>query len=366
MAAGGGLRRRLSGRSRVVAYLASLAAVGAISAAVVALVVPSAFDIVRSSRSDPGTSPSACGCPPARASRLPTVARLDRVMSTQGLERVPTRLGKGPSITVASFNVLGATHTRGPGRRKGYAVAEKRLPAQLDLLADKGVGVVGLQELQYPQVAQLHELTGGEWGIYPGTELGDWLSDNSIIWRTAQWRLVRTGTVKVPYFGRRMTPMPHVLLEHVASGRQVWFANFHNAADVAGDARRLRARATKIEIALVARLGADGTPVVVTGDMNDREEFACPFAGGTGMHSADGAVNDGSGCVLPHDMEIDWIFGTRDLTFSGHAADDSTQDRRLSDHPLVTATATLPGVRDRPGCRGRQSRDGVAWYCPVA
>ncbi|WP_193606884.1 endonuclease/exonuclease/phosphatase family protein [Nocardioides lijunqiniae] len=354
-------------RARPATYVAWIAAVLVVSAALVAAFVPSAIDVT-SPRS--GSAPAKdCGCPPSTLSpgtKAPSVEQLDTVMGSRGFERVAAGRGKGPSFIVASFNVLGATHTRGPDRRKGYATAERRLPAQLDLLAAKDVSVAGLQEFQYPQVAQLRSRAGDTWSIYPGTQLGDWLSDNSIIWRTAQWTAVQTRTVEVPYFGNRMTPMPYVLLEHVASGRRVWFANFHNPADVAGDVRRLRARATRIESRLAARLGADGTPVIVTGDMNDREEFACPFARATGMRSSDGVVNDASGCVLPRRMEIDWIFGTRNLTFSHHVADRSTQDRKLSDHPLVSAKAVLPSGEDRPGCRSRMSRGGVVRYCPAA
>jgi hypothetical protein len=383
-----GRRALRRARTRVLRVLATLAAVSAISAALVVMFVPSALDVVTSAQeTDPETpsadpSPSATPSPSVTAAptlppvplpsaappivQYPTVARLDRAMSRRGMTRVPRGSWKGARFSVASFNVLGASHTRGPGRRKGYAGAEARLPAQLDMLAAKNISVAGLQEFQYPQVSQLRNRTGDAWGIWPGTQLGNWLADNSIIWRTDQWTAVETTTVDVPYFGGRMTAMPYVLLEHLESERRVWFANFHNPANVAGDARGHRARAVQIEAALVKELSADGTPVIVTGDMNDRAEFACPFASASGMYSPNGAEARESGCALPAKMDVDWIFGTRDLEFSGYQSDASARDRKLSDHPLITADAFAPGVEDRRDCRAKISRRGVAWYCPTA
>ncbi|WP_193612009.1 endonuclease/exonuclease/phosphatase family protein [Nocardioides lijunqiniae] len=386
-----GRRALRRARSRLLRLLATLAAVSAISAALVVMFVPSALDAVTSAQEteprtpspspSPETTPSTTPEPSPTATptapivplptaappivQYPTVARLDQAMARRGMARVPQTSWQGAQFSVASFNVLGASHTRGPGRRKGYASAEARLPAQLDMLAAKDISVAGLQEFQYPQVNQLRNRTGDTWGIWPGTQLGNWLADNSIIWRTDTWTLVETHTVDVPYFRGKMTAMPYVLLEHDASGRRVWFANFHNPANVAGDARGHRARAVQIEAALAQELSADGTPVVVTGDMNDRAEFACPFANASGMYSPNGAEARESGCALPAKMDVDWIFGTRDLEFSAYQSDASARDRKLSDHPLITASASLPGVEERRDCKAKISRRGVAWYCPT-
>ena len=102
--------------------------------------------------------------------------------------------------------------------------------------------MAGLQEFQWPQVRQFRSLVGDRYGIYPGTSLGRALSDNSIIWRTDVWEVVRTRTTRVPYFHGRRVRMPQVLLRDRQSGRLVWFANFHNAANVFGDASALAGR----------------------------------------------------------------------------------------------------------------------------
>ncbi|MEI5672405.1 MULTISPECIES: endonuclease/exonuclease/phosphatase family protein [unclassified Nocardioides] len=399
-----GARRSARGRPSLAETLVAVGAVLVMSTALVVTLFPSTLDAITPSSAPAGNgspaaeapytpapsspSPSASGSgspspapspPPSAASSsasptapaitapamsFPSIEQLDQAMGKRGLTRVPGKAWEGAAFNVASFNVLGASHTRGKNRRPGYGSAESRLPAQLEMLAAKEITVAGLQEFQYPQVHQLRDLTGDAWGIFPGLELGNWRADNSIIWRNDQWQVVETRTVDVPYFHGNMIPMPYVLLEHRTSGRRVWFGNFHNPANVAGEARQHRARALQIEADLARELSADGTPVIMTGDMNDRREFACPFAAASGMVSPNGAAHEGGSCVVPERMDVDWIFGTRDLTFSAFESDRSSQDRKLTDHPLITATAALPGVEERPGCEPRISRDGVVWYCP--
>ena len=65
-------------------------------------------------------------------------------------------------------------------------------------------------------------------------------------------------TIDIPYFHGRAKPMPYVLLRHRATGRRVWFANFHNPADVRGPAARWRREAVARETGLVNRLAARG------------------------------------------------------------------------------------------------------------
>ena len=220
-----------------------------------------------------------------------------------------------------------------------------------------------MQEFQWPQVQQFQALVGGRFGIYPGLTLGHRLADNSIIWRTDVWTVVRRRTTPVPYFHGHLIRMPQVLLRHQESGRLVWFANFHNAANVFGEASRWRTQALAIESDLVHRLGRNGIPVVLTGDMNDKAAFACPFTARSGMHSADGAVTRDGRCRVPARVGIDWIFGSAEVRFSDFESDPRPKRRRLTDHPLVTATATLRGVEQRPGCQPQLSSRGVVWYC---
>jgi len=211
----------------------------------------------------------------------------------------------------------------------------------VDLLQKHGVDLVGFQELQTPQARVFAQRTGSAWGVFPGLAKGQKLVQNSIAWRTDQWDLVEAHTVTVPYFFGRPFPMPYVLLEHKDTGQRMWVLNVHNPADAHGKAAHLRARAIAIEVALVNRLSSTGTPMVFTGDFNDRALALCSISGRTGMRSADGADAAG-GCPVPRGSRVDWIFTTRDVTSSGFARLRDGVVGRVSDHPLVLATLTIP------------------------
>ena len=264
--------------------------------------------------------------------------------------------GAATHFTVSSFNVLGAGHTAGRG---GLAPGPTRMHAAVGLLTGNNVSVAGLQEFQETQYRTFMALAGGTYDVYPGLSLGVQPVQNSIIWKSADWSLVEAHTLSIPYFHGNHVPMPYVLLRNRHSGRAVWFYNSHNPADAQGPAGHWRAIATSMEAGLARSLTADGTPMIVTGDMNDRAPFACPFAQGTGMHSADGAYYSG-GCRLPSQTNVDWIFGSSSLDFSSFITDRSSQSRRISDHPMVRSDVTVPAEADSR-CRKAWS---FGWFCP--
>ena len=277
-------------------------------------------------------------------------------MANKGYVLRQSPKGSSTQFTVSSFNVLGAGHTAGKG---GMAPGVSRMHAAVGLLMSHGVSVAGLQEFQEPQYRTFQGLVGGTYDVYPGLSLGVQPVQNSIIWRSADWSLVEAHTLSIPYFHGNHVPMPYVLLRNQHSGREVWFYNSHNPADAYGPAGHWRAVATSMEASLARNLTSDGTPMIVTGDMNDRAPFACPFASGSGMHSADGAYYSG-GCHLPAHTNVDWIFGSHSLDFSSFVTDRSTQSRRISDHPMVRSDVTVPAVAD-PRCRKAW---GFGWFCP--
>jgi len=286
----------------------------------------------------------------------PAFYNLSLRMERRGFVFQRSAKGLPTTFTVSSFNVLGAGHTSGKG---GYATGSARMHAAVGLLLSHDVSVAGLQELQEPQYRTFLGLAGGTYDAYPGLALGVQPVQNSIIWKQSDWSLVEAHTVSIPYFHGNRVPMPYVLLRNLHSGREVWFYNSHNPADAHGPAGHWRAVATSIEAGLVRNLTANGAPMIVTGDMNDREPFACPFASGTGMHSADGAYYSG-GCHLPQHTNVDWIFGSSSLDFLGFVTDRSSQSRRISDHPMVRSTVVVPAVND-PQCH---RAFGFGWFCP--
>ena len=247
-------------------------------------------------------------------------------------------------FTISSFNVLGSSHTSGGGGKNArMASGASRIRNAATLLNLHGVDVVGFQELQGDQYRSFLGAAGGAFDVYPGLAAGPLGIENSIAWRTSEWTLKNAGTVQIPYFDGRLRPMPYVLLEHNATGRMAWFANFHNPASNSkrGNNDGHRAAATGREIALVNELhSSSGYPVFVTGDMNDRAIYFCRMTAGAPMVAANGGSNNGA-CVPPSRMPVDWIFGHEMVTFSNYIRDEGPLVRRTTDHPMIVATVTL-------------------------
>jgi hypothetical protein len=255
-------------------------------------------------------------------------------------------------FVISTFNVLGSSHTSGSGKRPGMASGPTRIRWAASLLNHHGVDVVGFQELQGDQYRAFVGATGGGWGVYPGTAAGPLGIENSLAWRRSEWTLVESHTIQIPYFDGRLRPMPYVLLEHNATGRLSWFANFHNPASNSkrGNNDGHRARAMELEVALANRLWSEtGHPVFITGDMNEREVYFCRMTGGAPMIAANGGSNDGSCNPPPYPMPVDWIFGSEVVSFSGYFRDWSNFVQRISDHPMIVSRVTLDLTDGVPG-----------------
>ena len=250
------------------------------------------------------------------------------------------QLARNPVVfRVSTFNVLGAGHTEEGGNRPGWASGATRMRWQVGLLRGADIDVVGFQEFQSPQLAVFRR-SMPNWGVYPGAALRRGSMANSIAWDQGLWELVETRLINIPYFGGKPVQMPYVLLRDRASGQEVWFANFHNPADAHGPAQRFRDRARSLQINLANSLHAGGTPVIITGDMNDRAEYFCPMTAQAPMHAANGG-STGGGCAPPARMDVDWIFGSTDIDFANFVSDKSRAVGRTTDHPFVWVDATL-------------------------
>ncbi|NYD40973.1 alkaline phosphatase family protein [Nocardioides panaciterrulae] len=263
--------------------------------------------------------------------------------SSTGTSDVPPA---STDFVVSSFNLLGASHTGPGGERKGWAVGAQRMVWASDLLDQHQIDVVGFQEMQLPQYRKFQELDGATWGMFPGRSLGTAAMANNIAWRKADWALVESRTVVVPYFHGNPIRKPLVLLQNLHTGQQAWFLNTHNPANKKGPAQKWRNRAVRIEAATVNALNQEtpDVPVFFTGDMNDREKFFCPITAATTLQSANGGSNVDGTCTVPRPTQIDWIMGSPQVSFSGYTALKDALVRKTTDHPLVYATASLPPV----------------------
>ena len=83
------------------------------------------------------------------------------------------------------------------------------------------------------------------YGIFPGPSMTWREAENSIMWRNDEWYPVQSSTIAIPYFFGRIRQMPYVRLRNRATGTDIWVANFHNPANVHGNAAVWRAEAAR-------------------------------------------------------------------------------------------------------------------------
>jgi hypothetical protein len=205
--------------------------------------------------------------------------------------------------------------------------------------------VIGFQEMQKPQYRRFRELTGSEYGIYPGNKLTIAAMANSIAWQKSRWQKVAVETVQIPYFHGHLIRMPYVLLQNRQTGREAWFFNSHNPANAHGNAQRWRNKAVAIESALFNQLQVDypTTPIISTGDENDRDRYFCRMIAASTMRAANGGGLSDSTCVRPDAMRVDWVMGSDPyVQFTGYTALHTKLVRKTTDHYVILADAVLP------------------------
>lgn len=249
-------------------------------------------------------------------------------------------------LTIASFNVLGASHTT---HSKKYPVAWRRMKGEVALLQQHGVEVVGLQELQATQLRSFLNRTAGAFAVYPGSAGRAIDGENSIAWRIDTWTLVSATTVAIPYFNGRTRNMPVVQLGNNATGLRAWFANFHNPATNKNHPGQWtwRKKAIAGEVALADKLSATGLPVFFTGDMNERARVFCPITGRSPLVAARGGTNVSGGtvanghCHAANPWYVDWIFTSPGMAYDGYVEDRTSADEHLSDHPMIVTGVTI-------------------------
>ena len=251
-------------------------------------------------------------------------------------------------FTLASFNVLGSSHTRYSAR---YATGVERMRGVVRLLNRHAVDVVGFQEMQGDQMQAFLDRTGGRYAVYPGFERVGPRSrvdtENSLAWDVTEWQAVEKTTVEIPYFDGKPRSMPVVKLRNLRTGMTAWFGNFHNPATNPRHPGQdgWRAQAIAAEVALARQLHRTHVPVFFTGDMNERAEVFCPMTGEAPMRAARGGTNRDGVCDAKHPWYVDWIFGTKRLRFRNYVEDTSPLVKRTTDHPVIVADAHVDPLK---------------------
>jgi endonuclease/exonuclease/phosphatase family metal-dependent hydrolase len=239
---------------------------------------------------------------------------------------------------IASFNVLGASHT---ARSSKFASGNTRINRAWAMLNARHIDVVGAQEFQETQFdywrARGNDKTWGAYYWDPAGKKRD--TENAIFWRKSTMDFVSGTTYDIPYFHGNTRHVPVVLLRQRSTGRTVYVMNVHNPANVQGPAAGYRARAIAIEKRKIIDLRASGRPVLFTGDFNDRQNAFCPLT----AHKLTITPNSipSNTCVYPKPSSIDWIFAAGQVRFTSFGRDTYPQSARISDHPIVQARAHL-------------------------
>lgn len=240
------------------------------------------------------------------------------------------------SFRIATFNILGSQHTRGPG---GWGPGVKRARMTVKLIRREGIDVVGMQEVQSDQLAVLRRKLAGH-TIWPGTALGGGGLRLQIAFRNDRFALLRTGKI-ITAFDRQRRPVPWVLLRERTTKRKLYVVNLHNSAR---NLEHERDSATRREIKLVKKLRARGPSVFAIGDTNEHTEWFCKMAARTDLRAPHGGSATPKKCTPPPGrMLIDWIMGGGAFDFTDYGWLSGGLVRRASDHNLVHAD-----VRMRP------------------
>lgn len=248
----------------------------------------------------------------------------------------PPQVDQPFDVTVGTFNLLGSQHTVPGGDRSGFPPASVRTPAAAALMAKHGVDIVGTQEDQTDQLAGLQARTG--FAAYPGLAWGSAETDNSILYNPDKFEFVSGSKFIIPFMGRPR-PQPILRLRDRATGREFYVVNTHPSAHD-GRYEVERRHGEDVLVSVVNQLKATGLPVLVTGDMNDREIFYCRVAPAAGLVSASGG-SYGDGCHPPPlPVAVDWVLGSG-VTWSGYWRDTAPVENKVSDHFFVSGTAQI-------------------------
>jgi endonuclease/exonuclease/phosphatase family metal-dependent hydrolase len=247
-------------------------------------------------------------------------------------------------VRMSTFNLLGYGHTAPGGDKTGWADGVTRMNWAVRIINNKAPQVIGFQEMQKPQYRRFAELEGTRYQTYPGNQLTTAAMANTIAWQSSAWELVEARTIQIPYFHGHLIRMPYVLLRNRLTGREAWFFNSHNPSNARGPAQRWRDAAVRREVALFNQLRSDypTTPLISTGDENDTSRYFCPMVQQTDMRaSAGGGVRSGA-CVTPSSMRIDWVMGSKGVSFTSYLALHNKLVRKTTDHCVVMADVVLP------------------------
>lgn len=224
---------------------------------------------------------------------------------------------RGFGARVMSFNILSSAMASG-GVDRAHRAANQ--------VQETRRNVVAFQEVAADQLRVLRDRLP-RYRFFPGRRLGPYSSAIQIAWKTDEFRVKNTGAIYRPFLGKERA-IPWVKLEDRGTDRTFFVVAIHNAP---GGHEVERDVSTAREIELVKKLERHkGRPVLVLGDMNERDEFCRKMARATDQISMGGTK--ARPCPVPHHGGPDWMLGSWNGT-------DFSKYRKvyngISDHPML-------------------------------
>lgn len=277
------------------------------------------------------TAPTSAATPPAAATVITAPATPGTAASAAGDGVTERRRG---GVKAASFNILASFHTTGPG---GYASGVKRARMAKKWLNREGTSVIGMTEAQRDQIRVLTR--GGTYSSWPRLKRStDTQTAQSVMWRTARWKLVRAKRFTIPFNYGNSREQPMVLLRNRDTGRRLWVVSVHLQNGANRQARRERRIGMARMLKNVQELQRTEPPVLLTGDMNSRRTVFCRTVTNTALDSPMGGGTTKGRCNPPSGMRIDWIFGSKPFRWSGFRYADGPVIDKITDHTVPVTT----------------------------
>lgn len=224
---------------------------------------------------------------------------------------------RGFGARVMSYNILSSSMAAG-GIDRAHRVANQ--------VQETRRNVIAFQEVAGDQLRVLRDRLP-RYRFYPKRTLGNYSAAIQIAWKTDDFRIKNKGEIYRPFLGKERA-IPWVKLEHRGTDRTFFVVAIHNAP---GGHEVERDVSTAREVDLVQQLERrKGRPVLVLGDMNERDEFCRTMARQTDQISMGGTKR--RPCPVPHHGGPDWMLGSWNGT-------DFAKYRKvynqISDHPML-------------------------------
>lgn len=239
----------------------------------------------------------------------------------------------GRSFGIGTLNWRGASH-HAKNPHPGERPYGERVPNMVAKIGASAASIIGFQEFEPPQAQAFLNATGGAWEIVAGKRRGKSSTADAIAYQPGVWKVDEIRYVSIRY-GGPVIQVPLVRFTSTGDLGSLWVLNTHHPADAVGGTDAMRDAAVRTESQTLGELqeAEPHTPLLLTGDMNDRARFEQLFL----------SLADGWSTANPSDEQIDWIMGSPAVTFSGTVVDQSTNDKahQYTDHPFVHTTAQL-------------------------